>query len=104
MIANPVIYRISYSMDVEGVRPLPQFYFYVEARSEQQALKKLNHYAETQDINYRSVAVGYTLTAEDLPSELYSEHLAVGETRSLAQGIAIDRSCSLSTSYPPLTA
>jgi predicted exporter len=78
MKAKPVIYRISYSVYDEVVRPLPQFYFYVEANSEQQALEKLNAYAEEHQINYRSVAVGYTLAAGDLPSGAGGDRLSLG--------------------------
>ncbi len=83
MKAQPVIYRISYSVHDEVVRPLPQFYFYVYACSEQQALAKLNAYAEAEDIDYRSVAVGYTLPAKELPEEI--------ELESLEEGHAVER-------------
>lgn len=92
MTAHPAIYRISYSIYDEVLRPLPQFYFYVEAHSEQLALARLNAYAEAQNINYRSVAVGYTLAAEDLPQEV--------ESAFLSQGIAIRRGGSQSVGEP----
>ncbi len=91
MAVKPVIYRISYSVYDEVLRPLPQFYFYIEACNEQQALEKLNIYAESEGINYRSVAVGYTLAAEDLPQELGAHQLELDRPESLAKGIAIKR-------------
>lgn len=103
MIVKPVIYRISYSIYDEVARPLPQFYFYVEASDEQQALAKLNAYAEAQKITYRSVAVGYTLSAEDLPLKLGEHQSNQGQANGLNQGIAIKRDGAAST-YPNVAA
>ncbi len=77
------VYRISYSVDDEAIRPLPQFYFYAWAHNEHDALEKLNSYAEEENIRYRSVAVGYTLAEEDLPDTV--------DRDSLETGIAIER-------------
>lgn len=72
------IYRISYSVYDEAIRPLPQFYFYAWASHEHEALDKLNSYAEEENISYRSVAVGYTLALEELPETVEHDNLDTG--------------------------
>lgn len=96
MKAQTDIYRISYSVHDEVVRPLPQFYFYVYACSEQQALAKLNAYAEEEDIDYRSVAVGYTLLPKELPEEI--------ELESLEKGYSVEREAPSPTQKIPAVA
>lgn len=99
MAVEPVIYRISYSVYDKVIRPLPQFYFYVEASNEQQALTRLNNYAEAKSINYRSVAVGHTVAAEDLPQELGPKHKELDLEHCLAKGIVVQRESPPSTAF-----
>jgi len=89
MKPQPTIHRISYSVYDEAIRPLPQFYFYVWATNDTEALDKLNSYADEQGITYRSVAVGYTLTTEELPEAV--------ELEALDAGIAVERNPAPST-------
>ena len=104
MAVKPVIHRISYSVYDEVTRPLPQFYFYIAACNEQQALEKLNDYAEAESINYRSVAVGYTLAAKDLSQELASHSAELDQPECLARGIAIRRENSPTVISPSMAA
>ena len=94
MTAQPALYRISYSVYDEGIRPLPQFYFYIQAHSEQQALAGFDAYANARSINYRSLAVGYTLSLDELAQELGLPTAEDYSPEQLQQGIVVQRGSS----------